>query len=242
MWVVDHVLIEHGVRVAQDKGRLVLVVQSRIAVIHLFTVHSEEHRIDNCLASLIRPNPSMFTLKGLCKHVTHLHRVAKERLKAAEARRPAPPYAWAIHWFYCLTNQQIELFEETLKLLYGLSVFLRVGSPWSTLLLNLSSDTEPDNGDRSRVPLHANVLRLNKKVLVDRRSDSMRVGNRADLDLFKFLDDLVHYTCSTYKVLARSLNLDPFLLKVLNQLLVRTQEQHEHVNQLVNVARLLSIL
>jgi hypothetical protein len=33
----------------------------------------------------------MFTLKGICKHVTHLHRVAKERLKAAEARRPAPP-------------------------------------------------------------------------------------------------------------------------------------------------------
>jgi hypothetical protein len=70
----------------------------------------------------------------------------------------------------------------------------------------------------------------------------MRVGDRADLDFFKFMDDLLHHTCSTYKVLARPLNLDSFLLEVLDQLLVRTQEQHEHVNQLVNVACLLSIL
>lgn len=80
VWVVDHVLIKHGVRVAQNECRLPLIVK-----LHILALGSEEHGVNDCLARSLVCNPKMLALKGLSKHVAHLLLVPEKGFEAAIA-------------------------------------------------------------------------------------------------------------------------------------------------------------
>ena len=45
MRIVDHVLVEHGVRVAEDESGQSLIVRLEIVVVYILTSGSEEHGI-----------------------------------------------------------------------------------------------------------------------------------------------------------------------------------------------------
>jgi len=75
---INHVLVEHGIGVTYDKCVMFLVFCSRIFILYYFTGCSEKHCVK---IYLIGGDPSMLTIEGLCKNVTHLIRSTKKPFK-----------------------------------------------------------------------------------------------------------------------------------------------------------------
>jgi len=81
VWVVDHVLVEHCIRVAQDEcGQLFeFFIPFQIFLVELLTSSWEEHGVDFCLAGLHSIfYPDLLAVKCVCQHLAHLLDLAKE--------------------------------------------------------------------------------------------------------------------------------------------------------------------
>jgi len=86
MWVVDHVLVEHCVRVAQDKsGQLFEVLLClHVVLVELLARRWEKHCVD--LRSRLRVlYPDVLAFESLGKHFAHLLVLSEKRRKAALA-------------------------------------------------------------------------------------------------------------------------------------------------------------
>jgi len=75
---IDHVLVEHGIGVTHDKCVTFLVFCSRVFILDYFTGCSEKHGVKIYLTG---GDPSMLTIEGLSKNVTHLVWSPKEPFK-----------------------------------------------------------------------------------------------------------------------------------------------------------------
>ena len=84
--VVNHVLVEHRVWIAQNKCRQLLevVFSLRIILVKLLACGWEEHGIDLCVTLAL--DPDMLTVKCLCEDFAHLLVLSKERGKATSTR------------------------------------------------------------------------------------------------------------------------------------------------------------
>jgi hypothetical protein len=91
MRVVDHVLVKHSVRVAQNKGRLVFIVQRVVRIINNFAIGSKKHCVDDGLTLFLMVNPPLLPLKSERKNIPHLLGIAKKRSKTAITARSAAP-------------------------------------------------------------------------------------------------------------------------------------------------------
>jgi hypothetical protein len=91
MRVVNHVLVKHSVRVAQNKGRLVFIVQRVVRIINNFAISSKKHCVDNGLTLFLMVNPPLLPLKSERKNIPHLLGIAKKRSKTAITARSAAP-------------------------------------------------------------------------------------------------------------------------------------------------------
>jgi hypothetical protein len=81
MWVVDHVLVEHCIRVAQDEGGQLFefFVPFQIVLVELLASRWEEHGVNLCLTRLSFVfNPDLLTVKCVCQHLAHLLDLTKE--------------------------------------------------------------------------------------------------------------------------------------------------------------------
>jgi hypothetical protein len=63
--IVDHVLVKHGIWVAQNKGWLSFIAQSVVSIINNFAVCCEKHRVYNGFTLAFMVNPPMLALKSM---------------------------------------------------------------------------------------------------------------------------------------------------------------------------------
>ena len=85
MWVVDHMLVEHRIWVADDKCRQLLkfLLSRDIVLVELFAGSWEEHSINLALA--IALDPDVLAVESARQHFAHLLILAEERREAATA-------------------------------------------------------------------------------------------------------------------------------------------------------------
>ena len=89
MRVVDHMLIEHSVGIAENESRQLLEVflSFKVSLIKLLTCRWKEHSVDLRFPStiLIVLDPEVLTVKRSCKNFSHLLVLAENRSEAAAA-------------------------------------------------------------------------------------------------------------------------------------------------------------
>ena len=87
MRIVDHMLIEHRVRIANNERRQLfeVLVCFQIVFIELLCRGREKHRVNLGPSFDFRFNPNMRTVKCLSQNLTHLLILSKERCEAAFA-------------------------------------------------------------------------------------------------------------------------------------------------------------
>ena len=80
MRVVDHVLVEHGIGIAENESwqLLKLFINFQIIFVKLFTGCWEEHSINLGSTFNLWLDPDMLTIECLAKHLTHLFILTKQ--------------------------------------------------------------------------------------------------------------------------------------------------------------------
>lgn len=112
MWLIHHVLIKHGIRIAQQecglrlvpslKHLLLIVPSTSIAqfLLYRLTGGSEEHAVQGDSGVFIHRELEFVSLERLAQYVPHLLGATEERLEAqVKTRGPTtPPKAAAVQW------------------------------------------------------------------------------------------------------------------------------------------------
>lgn len=65
MGVINHVLVKHSVRIAQDESGFVLVGCAIVIIVGLVTGNSKEHCVDLSTGVLLVSDPTMLSFKIL---------------------------------------------------------------------------------------------------------------------------------------------------------------------------------
>ena len=85
MGVINHVLVKHCVRIAEDESGLVLIGSTIVIVVRLVTGYSEEHSVDLSTGILFVSDPTMLPFKILSQDHAHLLSLSKKRCKLQAA-------------------------------------------------------------------------------------------------------------------------------------------------------------
>ena len=89
MRVVDHMLVEHCIWIADNESwqLLEILFGLKVSLVKLFARGWKEHRVDLCLRPtiLIVFYPNMLSIKSRCQDLAHLLVLAENRSEAAAA-------------------------------------------------------------------------------------------------------------------------------------------------------------
>ena len=119
---VDHVLVKHGIWVAQYERRQSFVAHSWVFVIDCFACRGEKHGVYLGPARLIWLDPPMLSLKCFLQNHAHLLCLTEYRSEAAVAIKALSRTAEAAKWFLRLLCYFKHLFSNLSELLDKLSI------------------------------------------------------------------------------------------------------------------------
>lgn len=197
--VVDHVLVEHGVGVAEDEGVAVFVEFFGVGVVWFAPALRKEHSVDYCIwVVFFVGDPALLAFKILSKHHTELPSLTKKRTKAKRALTPAPK---------TLTRS-----SRTLRQRYILLTHIQEFTPQPHILPSIHNMRQIPKRPRRRtlplpipillpirrlqvilsvftflrrIPLQSILFILHEEVFMNIRKHSIRITYRLYLDLLE---------------------------------------------------------
>ena len=127
MRIVDHVLVEHGIRVANDERRQLfkLFVRLEIVFVDLLASCWEEHGINLSLALAF--DPDVLTVECFREHFAHLLVFAEERSEATAAGNATAEAIGRVERLLCNLFKLALQFEELLQQVHILRILNNLG-------------------------------------------------------------------------------------------------------------------